>query len=138
MKLSDFYYADRHAEGTVMPIPLPSGVDSGEWLRVLGPACDQAVKAGRTYARGYQLIREELAPLEASCAERRDWTRYNAEMNWLADELNDALALDIVIGWSMSDEFTREALAELLRQYKGLSTLIAKHHHESREALAGK
>jgi hypothetical protein len=138
MELKDFFYADKHAAGTVMPIPLPSGEDSGEWLRVIGPACDEGVKAGRDYSRAYQAIREQLAPLDAKGKELNDWTEYNTEMNWKADELNDALALAVVTGWSMDDEFSKEALAELLKQFKGLGTVVAKHYHESRKSLAEK
>ena len=47
MRLSDFYFADKHAEGRRMAILMPSGEDSGEWLQVMGPDCDVAVRAGR-------------------------------------------------------------------------------------------
>lgn len=138
MKLSDFYFADKHAAGTVMPILLPSGKDSGEWLRVLGPACDEAITAARDYSRAYTSIRDELAPLDAECKEKNDWTRYNSEMNWKADELNDALAVEIVTGWSFDEPFSKEALTGLVKQYKGLSTMIAKHFHDSKASLAEK
>lgn len=138
MKLSDFFYADQHAAGTVMKIPLPGGADSGEWLRVIGPACDAGVKASRDYARAYTAAKEDLAPLEAECAAKKDWTKYNAEMNWRADELNDALAAAVIIGWSLEDEFSPDAVANLMSQYKGLSTIVAKHFHENRKSLAEK
>lgn len=138
MELKDFFFADKHAAGTVMPIPLPSGADSGEWLRVIGPACDEGVKAGRDYARAYQAIKDELSPIDKECEAKKDWSRYNAEMNWRADELNDVLAATVVIDWSFTEAFSKEALVPLLRQYKGLSTIIAKHFHDSKEELAGK
>ena len=138
MQLKDFFYADKHAAGTIMPILLPTGEDSGEWLRVIGPACDDGVRAGRDYHRAYLAVKEELAPLDAECKAKEDWTRYNAEYNWKADELNDALALAVVTGWSMDNEFSKEALAELLKQYKGLGTLVAKHFNDSRKSLAEK
>jgi len=138
MTLADFAYADKQAAGTIMQIPLPSGDDSGEWLRVVGPYCDQGVTAARDYARAFTALRDEMAPLDAECAEKQDWTRYNTEMNWRTDELNDALAAAVVIGWSLDDEFTPGNLTELLKQYKGLSTYIAKHFQESRKALLEK
>lgn len=138
MELKDFFFADKHAAGTLMPIPLPDGSDSGETLRVIGPACDDGVRVGRDYARAYQAIREELAPLDADCKEKGDWSRYNAEMNWRADELNDTFAAAVVIGWSMDDEFSKDALTALLKQYKGLSTVIAKHFHDSKKSLLEK
>jgi len=138
MKLSDFRFADKQAAGTIMQIPLPSGQDSGEWLRVLGPYCDDGVKAAREYARAYTALREELKPLDEECAAKQDWTQYNSEMNWRADELNEQLAVAVVIGWSFDDEFSPAAVAELIHQYKGLATYIAKHFHESRKALLEK
>lgn len=138
MELKDFFYADKHAAGTVMAIPLPSGVDSGEWLRVIGPACDDGMRAGRDYARAYQAIREELAPLDAQCKELNDWTKFNTEMNWRADELNDVLAAAVVTGWSFDEPFSKEALRQLLAQYKGLGTVVAKHFHDSRQSLQEK
>lgn len=138
MELKDFFFADKHAAGTVMPIPLPNGEDSGEWLRVIGPACDDGVKAGRDYSRAYTAIREELAPLDARCKEMNDWSSYNAEMNWKADELNDALAVATVIGWSFDEPFSKDALKKLLNEYKGLGTVVAKHFNDSRKSLAEK
>lgn len=138
MELKDFFFADKHAAGTVMPIPLPNGEDSGEWLRVIGPACDDGVKAGRDYSRAYTAIREELAPLDAKCKEMNDWSSYNAEMNWKADELNDALAVATVIGWSFDEPFSKDALKKLLNEYKGLGTVVAKHFNDSRKSLAEK
>lgn len=138
MNLKDFFYADKHAAGTIMAIPLPSGADSGETLRVIGPACDAGMKAAREYARAFSIMKGELATLEVKCAAKNDWTEYNAEMNWLADELNDALAAEIVIGWSLEDEFSKEAVAELMKQYRGLSTYVAQHFRESRKSLLEK
>lgn len=138
MELKDFFFADKHAAGTVMPIPLPNGEDSGEWLRVIGPACDDGVKAGRDYSRAYTAIREELAPLDAKCKEMNDWSSYNAEINWKADELNDALAVATVIGWSFDEPFSKDVLQKLLKEYKGLGTVVAKHFNDSRKSLAEK
>ena len=138
MELKDFFFADKHATGTIMPIPLPNGEDSGEWLRVIGPACDDGVKAGRDYSRAYTAIREELAPLDAKCKEMNDWSSYNAEMNWKADELNDALAVATVIGWSFDEPFSKDALQKLLSEYKGLGTMVAKHFNDSRKSLSEK
>ena len=138
MQLADFRFADRQAAGTIMAIPLPSGADSGEWLRVMGPYCDAGVAAMRDYAREYTAIKDELAPLDVECSAKNDWTKYNSEMNWRSDDLNDKFAAVIVIGWSLDDEFSPEAVAELMQQYKGLSTYVAKHFQESRKALLEK
>ena len=138
MELKDFFFADKHAAGTIMPIPLPNGEDSGEWLRVVGPASDVGVQAGRDYHRAYFAVKEELAPLDAECKEKNDWTRYNAEYNWKADELNDALAVAVVIDWSFDEPFSKDALQKLLNEYKGLGTIVAKHFNDSRKSLSEK
>lgn len=138
MELKDFFFADKHAAGTIMPIPLPNGEDSGEWLRVVGPASDVGVQAGRGYHRAYFAVKEELAPLDAECKEKNDWTRYNAEYNWKADELNDALAVAVVTDWSFDEPFSKDALQKLLNEYKGLGTIVAKHFNDSRKSLSEK
>lgn len=138
MELKDFFFSDKHAAGTVMPIILPNGEDSGEWLRVIGPACDDGVKAGRDYHRAYHSVKNELAPLDAACKAKENWAEYNAEYNWRADELNDALAAAVVIDWSFDEPFSKEALKVLLNQYKGLGTAVAKHFNDSRASLAEK
>lgn len=138
MNLKDFYFADRHAAGSKMPISLPSGEDSGEWLQVMGPDCDAAIQAGRAYTAAYRAAQDELAPLEAKCKAKEDWTEYNEQINYRAEELNKQLAVEIVTGWSFSDAFSKEALRELLDQYRGLAQAIGKHHAESRAALSAK
>ncbi|HIC3850493.1 TPA: phage tail assembly chaperone [Salmonella enterica] len=138
MELKDFFFADKHAAGTLMPISLPSGEDSGEWLRVVGPASDVGVKAGRDYHRAYFAIKEELSDLDKKCKDKNDWSQYNAEFNWRADELNDALAIAVVTGWSFDEPFNKDVFKTLLNEYKGLGTLVAKHFHDSRKSLMEK
>lgn len=138
MELKDFFFSSKHEAGTIMPIPLPDGTDSGEWLRVVGPAGDTGVKASRSYSRAYTAIKEEMAPVDAECAAKKDWTRYNTEMNWRADELNDTLAAEIVIDWSFEEPFSKDGLENLLKEYKGLSTIVAKHFHDSKKSLMEK
>lgn len=138
MKLSDFYFADRHAEGTKMPILLPSGEDSKEWLQVLGPDCDASIKAGRAYTAAVRAIDVQLLPLEKECEAIGNYARYNDERGYLLEDLNAQLAADIVTGWSFDDEFTKENLLTLLKQYRGLAQAIAAHHIESRVELSVK
>lgn len=138
MKLSDFYFADRHAEGTRMAIKLPSGEDSGEWLQVIGPDCDAAIQAGRAYTAAVRKVDDDLLPLEKECEAVKNYAKYNDQRGYLVEDLNRQLAEKLVIGWSFTDPFTPENLANLLKQYRGLSEAIAKHHTESREALSAK
>ena len=138
MKLSDFYFADRHAEGTKMPILLPSGEDSGEWLQVVGPDCDQAVIAGRAYTAAVRKVDDDLRPLEKECEAIENYAKYNDQRGYLLEDLNSQLAAEIVTGWSFDDEFSKESLIALLKQYRGLAQAIAAHHVQSREELSAK
>lgn len=138
LSLRDFYFADKHAQGTRMPILLPSGEYSGEWLQVMGPDCDAAIKAGRAYTSAYRAIQSELSELDAQCKEKNDWTAYNEQIGWRTEELNKQLAAEIVTGWSFDDEFSKDSLASLLEQYRGLAEAIAKHHTDSRAELSAK
>lgn len=138
MNLKDFYFADRHAAGTKMSILLPSGAESGEWLQVRGPDCDESIKAGRAFTAAVRQIDIDLSALEKECAAANDYTRWNERRGWLIEDLYQQLACELIVGWSFTDEFTPEAIAELLRQYRGLAEAVAKHHTESRAALSEK
>lgn len=138
MKLKDFYYADKHRAGTLMAIPLPSGEDSGEWLQVMGPDCDEAIQAGRAYTAAYRAAQAELEPLLDKCKEREDYTEYNERHSNAVEDLNRQLAGELIVGWSFDDPFSKQGAIELLAQYRGLADLVAKHYTKSREVLAGK
>lgn len=138
MKLKDFYYADRHAIGTKMPILLPNGDDSGEWLQVIGPDCDAAIQTGRAYVAAVRQLDIDLAPLEKECEAVNNFAKYNDERAYRIEDLNRQLAEELVTGWSMEDTFSSEALGELLKQYRGLSNAVAEHHNESRKILSEK
>lgn len=138
MKLSDFYFADRHAEGTKMPILLPSGKDSGEWLQVIGPDCDKAIIAGRAYTAAVRKVEEDLLPLEKECEATERYARYNDQRGYLLEDLNSQLAAEVVTGWSFDDPFSKEALLGLFSQYRGLAQAVAAHHVQSRDELSAK
>lgn len=138
MKLTDFYYADKHLAGTRMPILLPSGKDSGEWLQVVGPDCDVAIRAGRAYTAAVAAVDDELRPLEAECKAKEDFTRWNNERGWRVLDLNKQLAVELVTAWSFDEPFSKEAFSTLLDQYRGLAEAVCAHHTKSREALSAK
>lgn len=138
MKLTDFYFADRHAEGTEMQILLPSGKESGEWLRVMGPDCDAAVQAGRAYTSAVRKLDDDLRPLEKECEAVENFAKYNDERSYRLEDLNTQLSAELVTGWSFDDEFSKEALLKLLSQYRGLAGAVVKHHVDSREELSAK
>ena len=130
MKLQDFYFQDQALIGEHMAIPLQNGEDSGEWLNVVSPSADVSERAHRAFYAGYKAINEKFAPLKES----GDDTEYVIAMNDAFSELNRQLALEIVNGWSFEEEFTKEALANLLYQYKPLANMIASFHAEQRKS----
>lgn len=81
MKLSDFYFEEKAQIGNRMPILLPDGTDSGEWLNVVNPDADAAVKAGRAFIFAYRAKVAELKPLENKCKKAKDYLEYNEVMN---------------------------------------------------------
>lgn len=138
LKLSDFYFADKHEAGTRMAIMLPNGDDSGEWLQVRGPDTDVSIKAGRAFGAAYRQVEADLKELHEKCVELKDFREWNLAMSWAAEDLNKQLAEEIVTGWSFDEPFSIEALSNLLNQFRGLAEAVAKHHTESREALSAK
>lgn len=138
MNLKDFYFADKHAAGTRMPIMLPDGKDSGEWLQVRGPDCDESIQAGRAYAMAIQELDDSMAELEAKCRAKDDFTEWNTKRNWAVEPLNKQLAAALVTGWSITEPFSPEAFTELLRQFRGLAEQVSAHHVKSRDELNAK
>lgn len=132
MELKDFYFEDKAAVGEHMAITMPSGEDSGEWLNIVAPTADVAVKAGRAFLFAYQAKIEELEPL------KEDKTKYAIMMNDVCEELNRQLALEIVNGWSFDEPFTKEGFAELLKQYKALGNMVADFQAKQRASLQEK
>lgn len=132
MKLTDFYFEEKAVAGTKMPIPLPSGVDSGEWLNVMEPSADIAQKANIAFFFAYQSKVEDLEPL------KNDKTKYAVTLNAACEELNLQLALEVVNGWSFDEPFSREALTELFQQYKALPNIVAGYQSDRRKALQEK
>ena len=123
MNLKDFYFQDKAMVGDKMEILLPDGSPSGEWLNVVSPDADVAVKAGRAFLFAYQAKISELEEV------KEDKTKY-------ALLLNDAF--EIVNGWSFDEPFSREAMAELLRQYGALGAMVSNFQAEQRKKLQEK
>lgn len=138
MKLKDFYFADKHETGTRMPIKLPDGTYSGEWLQVRGPDCDAAIQAGRAYTLAIQKLNDDMADIEAKCKEKSDFTEWNTKRAWSVEPLNKEFALAIVTGWSMDDPFSEDSFMELMNQFRGLAEQVSAYHVESREKLNAK
>lgn len=138
MKLKDFYFADKHEAGSRMPIMLPNGEDSGEWLQVRGPDCDVSIEAGRAYTAAVRAVDASLEELEAACKAKDNYTEWNEKRNIQVESLNRDLAVELVTGWSFDEEFSREGFAELLRQYRGLAPQVATFHTRIREELNAK
>lgn len=139
LSLSDFFYADMNEAGTTMPILLPSGKESGEWLQVRGPDCDESIRAGRAYAAAYRAIQDDLLPLDEKCKAKNDWSEYNEAINHRMEPLNKDFAIEVVTGWSFDEEeFSTEAFRNLLNQYRGLAEMVSKHHTKSRDKLYAK
>ena len=137
MQLRDFYFKDKAVVGTHMAIPQPDGSDSGEWLNVMLPAADEVEQANRAFFAAYQAVIKELEPLKES----GDQVSYAIQVNDACARLNDEMALEIVNGWSFIDAetgeaepFTKEALATLLSQYKGLGNMVAAFMATLRES----
>lgn len=138
MKLTDFFYTSAHERGTLMPIITPGGEDTGETLTVRGPGADKSELAGRAYSRAALTVSEELKPLYDQCEASGDFRPYNIEYAAKIRELNDVMALELVTGWSLEDEFSTEALANLLKEFKGLSAAIVAHHTKTKVELSEK
>lgn len=138
LKLSDFYFKDKHTDGTHMPILLPNGEDSGEWLVVVGPESDIGIKNARAFTAALRVMTAEHKALHDKATEEKDFTEYNLAT---ADQLLDLkmqFAASVVIGWSLAEAFSPESLDLLLHQYVALADMIAAHHQKTNDILTAK
>jgi hypothetical protein len=101
MKPSDFFTRAKANEGERMPLSLPDGTPTDEWLMIRGVDSDQFRHALDEFRRK-SLTAASIKDLEEK-AEKAEAARL---------ELNAAL----VIGWSLDAEFTEAALLEFLRE----------------------
>lgn len=132
MELKDFYFEDKAMIGERMPIRLPDGTDSGEWLNVISPTADVAMRAGRDFMFAYQAKVAELEPL------KEDKTKYAILLNDFCNDINRQMAASIVNGWSFSEPFTREAFMQLLTQYSSLGNMVAEFQADQRKKMQEK
>lgn len=136
LSLKDFYYADKHAEGSRMAIILPSGEDSSEWLTVRGPDCDESIQAQRAYSRALFALDESMLEMKVQSEASGNFFEYNVQQRDAIKELNIQLACEIVTDWSFDDKpYSKEALTELLHQCPMLTDQISDYHHASREKI---
>ncbi|WP_313209324.1 hypothetical protein [Stutzerimonas nitrititolerans] len=101
MKPSDFFTRAKANEGERMPLSLPDGTATDEWLLIRGVDSDEfrhALDAFRRDLLTYASIKDE-----AEKAKKTEQARLR---------LNAAL----VIGWSFEAEFSEAALLEFLRE----------------------
>lgn len=101
MKPSDFFTRAKANEGERMPLSLPDGTPTDEWLLIRGVDSDQFRVALDDFRR--ELLAAASIKDEAEKAEKTEAARLR---------MNSAL----VIGWSFDIEFTDDALLELLRE----------------------
>lgn len=101
MKPSDFFTRSRANEGERMPLSLPDGTPTDQWLMIRGVDSDEFRAA----------LDEHRRAILANAAIKDEAER--AEQNRIAGlKLHCAL----VMGWSFDTEFTQEALQEFLTE----------------------
>lgn len=101
MKPSDFFTRAKANEGERMPLSLPDGTATDEWLLIRGVDSDEfrhALDAFRRDLLTYASIKDEGEKAEKTEAARL------------------ALNAALVIGWSFDAEFSDVALMEFLRE----------------------
>lgn len=101
MKPSDFFTRAKANEGERMPLSLPDGTPTDEWLLIRGVDSDQFRVALDDFRR--ELLAIASLKDETEKAEKNEQARL---------KLNAAL----VIGWSFDAEFSEAALLEFLRE----------------------
>lgn len=101
MNPSDFFTRSKANEGEKLPLSLPDGAPTDEFLLVRGVDSDQFRESRDAYRR--ELILCAAIKDEAERAER-------------SEEAKRKLQAALVFGWSFKAEFTQAALLEFFRE----------------------
>lgn len=101
MKPSDFFTRAKANEGERMPLSLPDGTPTDEWLQIRGVDSDEFRRAMDEFRR--ELLALAAVKDEAERAEKTEIARLR---------LNAAL----VSGWSFDAEFSESSVLEFLRE----------------------
>ena len=101
MKPSDFFTRAKANEGERMPLSLPDGTPTDEWLQIRGLDSDEFRRAMDEFRR--ELLALAAVKDEAERAEKTEVARLR---------LNAAL----VSGWSFEAEFSEASVLEFLRE----------------------
>ncbi len=101
MKPSDFYTRAKANEGERMPLSLPDGTPTDEWLLIRGVDSDQ-----------FRVALDEFRRDLLAFASMKDETEKSDKTEQARLRLNAAL----IIGWSFDAEFSETALLEFLRE----------------------
>ena len=117
MKPSDFFTRAKANEGERMPLSLPDGTPTDEWVQIRGVDSDE-------FRAALDEFRRELLVLasikdEAEKVEKTEQARLR---------LNAAL----VIGWSLDAEFSEAALLEFLRESPYIATEVDRFASDRR------
>lgn len=108
MNLSDFHTRPKANEGEKLPLSLPDGTPTDEYLLVRGVDSDQFKDALDAYRR--ELIGYAKLP--------------DAERTEKGEQAKRKLVASLVIGWSFKVDFTEAALLEFFREAPHIATEV--------------
>lgn len=122
MKLTDFYTRDRANQGERMPLALPDGTPTDQYLVIRGADSD-------TVRAAIDDFRRDLLRLSA--------VEDKAERTTGESQARIRLTSAMVAGWSFDEPFTDAALAELLREAPYIADQVQRFT-EDRQRFFGK
>lgn len=120
MKLTDLYTRDRANAGRRIPLPLPDGSPSGEFLTILHPDSD-------TFRRKRSDILSAAALLKDVPDDERRRLRDRAQVELMAC---------LITGWTLEDPYSEQAAIDLLSNAPYLADVISRES-ENAEAFFG-
>ena len=121
MNPEDFYTKPACNVAQRLPLYLPDGTDSGEWIEVYGIDSDAYDAAKKETQRQLLAVDVEISQLEKKMADR-NLNNAITELQKLSDDRKRiiegrvlATRAAIVSGWSFKKECTHEAVIELMK-----------------------
>ena len=122
MKLADLYKKAVETDARTFEVVRSDGSMSGATITLKDPFGAEATQLGFMFDRLVGIRAAEFekdnADLLKKCKKAKDFTEYNLGFDAYCQDLRDSFAADLVESWTFENEFTRDAVVEVIQAFR--------------------
>ena len=124
--IDNFFTQSLNAAGSKLPLTLPDGTETGEYLVVMGYHADEAVECREAGRLASEQLDHDLKDFDEGSKEYVNLQEYGLT------EIHTSLARELVFDWSFGD-FDQDTLDRLLAENKGTLPFAITAHAANAE-----